>query len=114
MTRVGNVEQILLLLREQLQRSARARPARSAAAQRADPASPRPIDRACALTALDALSEEDQRRAVVRGLLAEELGDAIGNDAAFQQVIDEVVRIIADMPGGDELMARAVEQLRAG
>lgn len=115
MTRIGNVDQVLLLLREQLERSGRSRgTARRAAPSAASSGDARPIERARSLAALDALSDEEARRALVRGLLVEQFGEGTGNDPAFQQVIDDVFRIIADTPEGAQLMARALEQLRKG
>lgn len=113
MTRVGNVDQVLLLLREQLQRSGRARgPAARARARQAEASSQRPLDRARALAALDTLGEEDRRRAVVRGLLAEQFGDAVGNDPALIAIVDQVSRIIGETPEGRELMDRAIAELK--
>ena len=114
MTRIGNVDQVLLLLREQLERSGRGRNAeRSASTARSTAATAPPLERARALAALDGLPEEEVRRAVVRGLLLDAFGESMSNDPAFQSVIDNVLRIIADMPGGSELVDRAVAQLRA-
>ncbi|MBO9714811.1 hypothetical protein [Sphingomonas sp.] len=111
MTRIGNVDQVLLLLREQLHRTDKERSvARTRTVARAR--SERPIDRARALAALDSLGEDEVRRAVVRGLLTEELGEAIGNDAPLQAIVDDVVRIIAETPGGADLMERAIAQLK--
>ena len=115
MTRIGNVDQVLLLLREQLERTSRRRGAErrdETARATSDPA--RPLERARALAALDGLSETEVRRAVVRGLLVDEFGEGVGSDPAFQAVIDDVFRIIGDMPGGLELIDRAVAQLREG
>jgi hypothetical protein len=113
MTRISNVDQVLLLLREQLQRTGkkRATGARSRTG-RADPAAARPLDRVRGLAALDALNEEEVRRAVVRGILTEEFGEGVGNDAALQRIVDDVVRIIGEAPGGSDLLNRAVAQLR--
>lgn len=113
MTRVGNIDQVLLLLREQLQRSGKTREnSRGAGATRAGLAPARPLDRVRALATLDTLGEDDVRRALVRGVLTDELGDGVANDAAFQRIVDDVLRIIGDMPGGTGLIDRAVAQLK--
>lgn len=113
MTRIGNVDQILLLLREQLQRTDKRRGAQpKSASTRAEAAAARPLERARALAALESLSDEEKRKAVVRGLLTEEFGEAVGNDAALQSIVDDVVRIIGETPGGPELIDRAFAQLR--
>ena len=110
MTRIGNVDQVLLLLREQLQRAGKGR--QTARKSRSGPAAPRPLDRVRALAAIDSLSDDELRRAVVRGVLTEEFGEAVGNDAALQTIVDEVVRIIGETQGGSELISRAVAQLK--
>lgn len=113
MTRVGNVDQVLLLLREQLQRSGKARGASAKApSARAESSSARPLDRVRALAALDTLEEEDLRRAVVRGLLAEQFGEAVGNDPAMIAIVDQVSRIIGEAAEGRDLMERAIAQLK--
>jgi hypothetical protein len=113
MDRIGTVDQVLLLLREQLRKTGRARDTgKNQRVARMDRSAARPLERVRALAALDALDPEDKRRAVVRGLLTEEFGDGIGNDAALQTMVDEVVRIIDAAPGGRELMDRAVAQLK--
>lgn len=112
MTRIGTIEQVMLLLREQLQRSNRGRGPEHKRAEQAGVATPRPLDRVRALAAFDDLPEEEMRRAVVRGMLAEEFGDAIGTDAAFTRLVDEVAHAIEVLPGGPDLMAQAIAQLK--
>ncbi|WP_137861310.1 MULTISPECIES: hypothetical protein [unclassified Sphingomonas] len=113
MTRIGNVDQVLLLLQEQLQRTSRNRgTARQGRTARAEASSARPLDRVRALAALDTLDEEELRRAMVRGLLAEQFGEAVGNDPALIAIVDQVSRMIGETPEGRQLMDRALAQLR--
>lgn len=113
MTRVGNVDQVLLLLRARLERGGkRPKPGGASGAGAADSTAISPLDRARALAALDSLGQEEVRKAVVRCLLAEEFGDAIGGDAKLQAMVEDIVRTITEMPGGNSLMVRAVAQLR--
>lgn len=113
MTRISNVDQVLLLLQEQLKRVGKNRRANAKrSASRTNPTTSSPIDRVRLLSALDALSEDDVRRALVQGLLAEAFGERLTNDASFQSVVDRVARIIAESPDGPALLDRAVLQLR--
>lgn len=73
---------------------------------------PRPVERLRAMAGFDALGDDERRRAVVHGLLTEELGEAVANDPAFAAVLDEVLRIVGDMPGGHELIDRAATAMR--
>lgn len=113
MTRVGNIDQVLLLLREQLQRvgSNRER-SRSAAAGKVERSVARPLDRVRALAALDTLGEEEVKRAVIRGILTDEFGEDVGNDARLMEIVDDVLRILRETAGGNELIERAVAQLK--
>jgi hypothetical protein len=114
MARIGNVDQVLLLLRERLQRAGKGREAgRKSRTGRADPAAARPLDRVRALAALDSLDEDEVRRAMVRGILTEEFGEGVGNDPALRTLVDDVARIIGESSGGPELMDRAIAQLKA-
>ncbi|MDQ4087016.1 MAG: hypothetical protein M3177_03225 [Pseudomonadota bacterium] len=110
MTRITNVDQVLLLLQEKLRRMDRSRTARTG---RPSAATPRPLARLQALAALDHISEEDFKRTMVRALLTEELGEGLGNDPAFQTVVDDVFRIISASEQGRELIEQAARQLRA-
>ncbi|KQM77662.1 hypothetical protein ASE70_07195 [Sphingomonas sp. Leaf22] len=108
--KVAGTDHVLLLLRAKLARLARERSDRSSrAAGRGDP---RPVDRLRAMAGFDALGEDERRRAVVHGLLTEELGEAVANDAAFGAVLDDVLRIVGEMPGGHELIDRAAAAMR--
>lgn len=112
MTRIDQVDQALLLLREQLQRMGKSRnrpvrgPGTSARATQS------PMARLAGLASLDDLPEDQFRRTLVRALLTEELGDALSNEPAFQAVIDDVFRIVGESEEGQALMAEASRQIR--
>lgn len=105
--KVAGTDHVLLLLRTKLSTLPRDRAGR--AAGKGDP---RPLERLRAMAGFDALGEDERRRAVVHGLLTDELGEAVANDAAFAAVLDEVLRIVGDMPGGHALIDRAAAALR--
>ena len=112
MTRINSSDQVLLLLRERLQRLGRERGARAPKAATGS-STPSPIARLQALAALEELPGDELRRGLVRALLTEEAGDAAANDAAFQAIADEVFRIIDGSEEGRDLIDRAARQLRA-
>lgn len=114
MTSVNNVDNVLLVLREQLQRMGRSRSGKAGASKAGRSATPPPMVRLQALAALDQLNEDDLRRALVRALLTEEMGEVIAQDPAFQNVVQEVYRILAESDEGRSLMDGAARQLRAG
>ncbi len=112
MTRIGNVDQVLLLLQEQLQRTSRNRgTARQGRTARAEVSSARPLDRVRALAALDTLDEEELRRAMVRGLLAEQFGEAVEMIRADRHCRSGEPDDRRDARGR-QLMDRALAQLR--
>ncbi|WP_447726049.1 hypothetical protein [Sphingomonas koreensis] len=102
----------MLLLREQLRRagesSMRASRPQTGAGDRTEQ---RPLDRARTLASLDAIDPDERRRLVVRTLLLEEFGEKAGTDPAFVSLVDRVLAMVAEIPGGDELIDRAVSQL---
>lgn len=112
MTRIGQVDHILLLLREQLRRAEAKRGERASSVTRREGATPPPLDRVKALAAMAALGEEEARRVVVRGLLADRLGDAVSNDPDFVHLVDQVIDAIGNTPEGAELLDRAMVQIR--
>ncbi|HEU0066050.1 MAG TPA: hypothetical protein VFQ57_02290 [Sphingomonas sp.] len=116
MARITGSDQILLLLRERLTRANRSgRPAKTArnSAAQARPLD-RPLDRLRGAAALDGLSDDDRRRAIVHALLVEDLGDAVTNDPQFRDILDDVLRIITTTPGGPTLIDQAAAALKAG
>ena len=112
MTRISQADQVLLLLRERLQRMDRSRAGRSGGAGGPRGATPKPLARLQAMPALDRLTEEEFRRTLVRAVLAEELGDGIASDPAFQALTDDIFRIIAESEEGKALIDRAAGELR--
>ena len=89
MTRVGTTDQIMALVRAQIQRMAkreRAGATGKTEAGRADTLTPR--QRVEALAAMKGLDEEDFARALIRALLTEELGEGVAASPGFQSVVE--------------------------
>ncbi|HEX4695785.1 hypothetical protein [Sphingomonas sp.] len=111
MTGIGATDQVLLLLREQLQRSDRAK---GRAATRKDGRPATPQQRIEALAAVADLPERDFRRALVRSLLSERLGAELVADPAFETVTGEVLKMIEDSDETRALLDRVTQDFRAG
>lgn len=108
MAEVGRADPVLLLLRERLQgrREAAVRsPARAAAPLLS------PLERARAMAALGLLDRESRRGMLVRALLAERLGEAVANDAAFEAVGERVLVMLDETPEGRALVEAALGEL---
>ena len=113
MTRITQSDQIVLLLRQQLQRVAGRKDA-SRAERTGKPARREKAgNRVEALAALHDLPQEDVGRALRRMLLVDEMGEAIGSDPKFQSVIDKVHRLIKSDPETNQLIGKALEVLHA-
>lgn len=111
MTTIGHVDRILLLLREQLQRAADDR-TRSPVISASGPQSERrPLDRARTLAAFEAIDPDQRRRLIIRTLLLEEFGEGVGADPSFVAMVDRVLAMVRDMPGGEALIDQAIGQL---
>lgn len=100
----------MLLLREQLKAAERGKAKKNDRTARTARAGPR--ERLAALAAIDDLPDRDFRRAVVRGLLAERLGEELVADPAFAAAALEIVRIIEESPETAALLDRAAGALR--
>jgi len=111
MTGIGATDQIVLLLREQLQRSERAK-GRPAARKDGRPATPQ--QRLEVLAAIEDLPERDFRRALVRGLLSERLGPDLVADPAFEAVTGEVLKLIEESDETRALLDRVAKDFRGG
>jgi hypothetical protein len=114
LTRIAASDQVLLLLREQLQRLGRGKGARSERAGGPKEVSPRAIERLKALAGRGGVGEEELRRTLVRAVLTEELGERLANEPGLQAIVDDVFRIISDSEEGRALLDRALGQVRGG
>lgn len=57
------------------------------------------------------VGDDDLRRALVRGLLENALGNELVSSLEFHSIADQVVQIIQNDPEGRELLARALSDL---
>lgn len=113
MTRISNSDHVLLLLQDQIARLAKDRAGRAGRVPPARGGVPEPLVRLRALARRAGVSEDELKRALVRGLLVQQLGEALGGDPAFEAVAGDVLRIIGESAGGQELIDRALAQLGA-
>ena len=112
MTRVGNTEQILALVRNQLQRMAkreRTGKAREVRKPESRPLNPR--ERVQALSAIENLSGEDFAHGFVRALLSEEFGPEAANSPAFREVVEKTASAMQADPEVAQLIRRVREEL---
>lgn len=107
MTRIGPADQILILLRARLEQRSRVG-ARAAEAKDAPDAQAR----LAALASVADLPERSFRRALVRGLLADRLGEELAGDPAFDDVVGDVLDLIENNPETAALLAEAGAALR--
>jgi hypothetical protein len=115
MTRISNVDHVLLLLRERLQRldgNTQAKADRAASAKRTDAGSPRSLTDA--LDRIRALDPDEAGRALVMAVLTEKFGEEVVNDASFQTIITKVNDILATDTQLSELLRKSVEGLKNG
>lgn len=112
MTKISNVDQVLLLLRQQLDRMATRAPARrTTKTGSATGAERKALHRVRALAALGNLSDEDLERSFIHGLLVEQFGDDIANDPQFQRTVADVHRVIASDDASRRLLGQATRRL---
>lgn len=109
MSNIGRIDQAVLHLRAQLQRLARER---SGSASKPESVTASPLQR-LREARRGAGDEEEYRRAFVRALLTEELGEALGNQPEFEKISHQVWRLLDEDPDTRALMDEAIRQLGA-
>lgn len=108
---VSNVDRLVLLLRQRLQERDRTRGVSRSGTRRAP--APTGLDAARALAAIDGVDERQLRRSLIQGLLSDQFGTAMINDARFQQVVDRVTDALESDETGRALLDRISRELRA-
>lgn len=109
MTRVGNTEQIMALVRNQLQRMSKRE--KSTKTQQVRKTENKPLnqrERVQALAAIEDLSSEDFSQGFVRALLSEEFGPEVSHSPAFQQVVEKTAAAME----ADPQIASLIRQVR--
>lgn len=114
MTRITNVDQVLLQLRQQLQRLSRnAQSVHATKSGSTVPAIRRSaLRRIVELDRFDDLTGEEFERALIRALLIDEFGEAVANEPKFQQLSNDVFRIISSDRPTRELLQRAARKAK--
>ncbi|MGE0828006.1 MAG: hypothetical protein AB7O04_01475 [Hyphomonadaceae bacterium] len=111
MTRITNAEQVLLLLRAQLENAQRKGRKDAARTSSAPQKSRSTLARVENVAKIDHLSDEQIARTLIGGLLEAEFGADVANTANFQTLIDSVHKLIKDHASARDLLAQAVQQL---
>ncbi|WP_164115906.1 hypothetical protein [Sphingorhabdus sp. Alg239-R122] len=116
MTRINNVDQLVLILREKLEAASRLKKSgKSSKARRAAaPTNTRDVDIVQDLLGSGNFTENDVQHALIQGILSQEFGDRLVNDAKFQQIVSQVVAIINRDPELRGLFAEATRELGEG
>jgi hypothetical protein len=105
---ISNADGIVLLLRQKLrERARRARTGRSEKSQ-GSPIQPSALQQ---LAAVENIDEGTLRRALVQNLLVEHFGQAVLNDAQFQQIVSRVARAIEEDADTAQLIAQVLGEL---
>lgn len=111
MTRITGADQILLLLQAHLERTGRLRRGERAARPQSTAARARDALARAQSVARNAAAPGDVARLLVTALLAEEFGPDLANDARFQAMVDDVLRVIGADEDAKALLDAAAEQL---
>jgi hypothetical protein len=113
MTRVSNIDQFTLILRQRLlERTKGAQKGRGRAHARTNSESG--LARVRELAAIGQADARQVRRALVEGLLADQFGPELVNEARFQQVVERVSQTLEADEQTRSLLDRVVADLEAG
>ena len=113
MTRITQADQIMQLLRQQLQRlGPNGHAARASRTGKSAPQRQSPLTRIAAMAALDNLSDDDLARALIRALLTEEFGETLASEPKFARIVDEVHRMISEDTETARLLVRSLSQVK--
>lgn len=111
MVMIGNVDQVMALVRGQLERMSRdKRLAATTKAGRGDAPRATGKSRLQALSNLGDLPDGEFERLLVGALLAREFGEDVAQDPRFQSLVDKTARIMADDPE----LRTALREVRQG
>lgn len=111
MTRITNADHVLNLLRARLERAQKSRKKSSASTSGTKERRPSAIERLEHVAGSEALTDAEIKKALIAGLLSEELGDNIVNDPKFHAVVDDIYAILAREEDGRHLLETAHAQL---
>ncbi len=112
MTSIGRVEQAIILLKDRLRQLGEKAPANAAGGTSAQKAGASdPLQSLRTLVRSGSVDERELRRALVRTLLAESLGEELVGSLEFQSIADEVARILDQSEAGRALMKKALAEL---
>ena len=116
MPRIGNVDHVLMLLQQQLQKldGAKKREATSKTGRIAHEQDRSSLRRISEISANRDISDEDFGRALIRAILVDELGDGLSEDHRFDTLVAQVYDTIAQDDKFSQLLEDAAAEARAG
>ena len=112
MSAITRVDQAILLLKDRLRRLQDRAPdaARTTGGTRSERSDPLiPLRQ---LAQRGGIADDELRRALVRTLLAEGLGEELVGSLEFQSIAEQVARMLEDSDAGRVLLARAMHELQ--
>jgi hypothetical protein len=110
---ISNADKILLVLRQRLEDRAKSGRRNNLGSA---PASTRgsPMLSVRAVAAAGTATDRQLRRLVIQGLLADQFGGALLNEAKFQGVIDQVTDAICADEAASQLLSQVISELAVG
>lgn len=112
MTSIGRIDQAILLLKDRLQRLGEQSGKASAGTTRQQESNGLdPLVPLRQLARQGRISRDDLRKALVRTLLAESLGEELVASLEFQSIADRVTGLLEENEAGRDLLDRALGEL---
>lgn len=115
MTRITNADQVVIILRNQLQRmQSTPKKQKTDSKKTRDTEGENPLDRLKSLAESEQFSDAEMHRALVQSILTHEFGTEISNDPKFQSIISQISQLLGSDDDTKQLMQSALSELKNG
>lgn len=113
MSSISQIDQAIILLRERLKQARKQASGAPSTPIRVQSLSAQPVEQLRRLLSVEALPPRELRRALVRSLLTEALGEAVAHDLSFQSLSDRVATMLDEDEDTRRLIDEAMREISA-
>ncbi len=104
---ISNVDRLVMVLRQRILDRAKGKTVTS------NRSKPQTTEGLAALAAIEAVDDQQLRRALIQSILADQFGEGLINDTKFQQVVERVTDALSEDEKGAALLNHMVAELKS-